>query len=416
MLTAAHHLVGHGPRRQFDEKFGRLRRLPLRGLSGRTSSTVIIAEALLAPEEVGGPVAVTVRDGRIEGIAHDLALSGDVVDVRPWRLAPGYIDLHTHGFAGSDVTSGTQADLQAMARALLATGVTAFLPTIASTSPAQTQQQVERIAAAMQAPDPQAAEILGIRLEGPFINPARKGAQDEAAIRPADASELARLAEMGPVRMMDFAPELDLAQSLLRVMRERGIVACIGHTAASYEQALEAIDAGVRHCTHLFNAMPPLAHRAPGVPGALLADSRATVEIIADGVHVHPAVIRLVVAARGPEAIALITDALSAAGLAEGQHSFAGRTVSLREGVLRLVDGTIAGSVLTMDQAVRNVVNHVGCGWSDGVRMASLTPATIVGVVPHKGRLKPGADADFVALDDAGYVRQTWRAGQRVFG
>jgi len=378
--------------------------------------TVILAEALFAPEETRGPVAVSVRDGRIEAISRKVPSAREVVDVRPWRLAPGYIDIHSHGFSGSDVTSGTEADLWAMARALPATGVTAFLPTIASTGPAQTRRQVERIAAAMRAADARAAEILGIRLEGPFINPAKKGAQNEAAIRSPDPAELSRLAEIGPIRMVDFAPEVDGAHALLGVLRERGILACIGHTAASYEQALEAIDAGVRHCTHLFNAMSPLDHRAPGVAGALLVDERATLEIIADGVHVHPAIIRLAIAARGAEAVALITDALSATGLGEGEHSFDGRRVSLRDGVMRLLDGTIAGSVLTMDQAVRNVVNLVGCSWPDAVRMASLSPANIAGIADRKGQLKPGADADFVVLDDAGEVRQTWHAGRRVFG
>jgi N-acetylglucosamine-6-phosphate deacetylase len=161
--------------------------------------------------------------------------------------------------------------------------------------------------------------------------------------------------------------------------------------------------------------MPPLEHRSPGPAGALLTDARATVEVIADGVHVHPAVLRLVVLARGPEAVALVTDALSCAGRGEGEFTFGDRQVHVVDGAARLADGTLAGSVLTMDQAVRNLVNLVGVTWSEAIRMATLTPAKIAGVADRKGHLKPGADADLVVLDEAGLVQQTWRAGERVY-
>jgi N-acetylglucosamine-6-phosphate deacetylase len=382
-------------------------------------TTVLLAGGAYTPEAIDQPVAVALRDGTIEAVSTDVDAarrSADLVeDVGAWRVAPGYIDLHTHGFAGRDVTSGNEADLAAMALALPASGVTAFLPTIASTGPAETQRQVERVAAAMLHADARASEMLGIRLEGPFINRAKKGAQDESAIRPPDPEELLRLASIGPIRIVDFAPEQDADSGLLRTLVQAGILPGVGHTAATYEQTLAALDAGARHCTHLFNAMPPLEHRAPGPVGALLADARATIEIIADGVHLHPAILHMVRAARGPEAVALITDAMSAAGLPAGDYTFLGRQVSVRDGAVRLADATLAGSVLTMDQAVRNLVNMARASWAEAIRMATLTPATIAGAADRKGRLVPGADADLVVLDDAGHLRQTWRAGQRVY-
>jgi N-acetylglucosamine-6-phosphate deacetylase len=302
-----------------------------------------------------------------------------------------------------------------MADALPATGVTAFLPTIASTGPAETKQQVERVAAALSGSSPTAADILGLRLEGPFISRAKKGAQDAAAIRPADAAELAALAACGPIRIVDFAPEEDLGFGLLAALVERGIVPSIGHTAATYEQTIAALEAGARHCTHLFNAMPPLEHRAPGTVGALLTDTRPTVEIIADAIHLHPATLRLVLRTRGSHAAALVTDAMSAAGLPDGLYAFLGHQVRVADGAVRMPDGTLAGSVLTLDGAVRNMVVHAGASWSDAIRMATLTPATIIGVADRKGSLKPGAQADFVVLDEDGFVRQTWRAGRLAF-
>ncbi len=386
---------------------------------GDQSRTVFVAAAMYLPEEISGPCALVVERGRVQAVLRGIdpaaVLSGDrVVDLRPWRLAPGYIDLHTHGFAGHDVTTGSDTDLQAMAKALPATGVTAFFPTIASTGPADTRRQVERIASAMHQAVSPSADILGIRLEGPFINRAKKGAQNPAAIRRPDAAELTLLAERGPVRIVDFAPEEDHDFELLAALVQHGIVPCIGHTAATYEQTIAALDAGARHCTHLFNAMPALEHRAPGAVGALLTDGRATVEVIADGIHLHPATLRLILQTRGPRSTALVTDAMPAAGLADGQYSFLGAEVAVTDGAARLADGTLAGSNLTLDRAVRNVVALAGASWSDAIRMATLTPATIAGVADRKGALRAGADADFVALDDSGLVRQTWRAGRRV--
>jgi N-acetylglucosamine-6-phosphate deacetylase len=305
-----------------------------------------------------------------------------------------------------------------MATALPSTGVTAFLASIASTGREETPRQIGRIAAARKLVQTEPmAEILGIRLEGPFISLVKRGAQYPPAIRPPDPDELTAPLEVGEglIRVVDFAPEEDRELRVLAALVRHGIVPSIGHTAATYEQAIQALDAGARHCTHLFNAMLPLAHRAPGAPGALLTDRRATVEIVADGIHLHPAVLRLVVAASGPAEVAVITDAVGAAGLPDGTYEFVGRTVHVREGAVRLEDGTLAGSALTLDRGVRNLVALAGLRWTDAIRMATLTPATILGLADRKGRIAPGCDADLVALDADGHVCQTWTGGHLAY-
>ena len=386
-------------------------------------ASILLAERAFAPEELSGPVAIVVSGGVIDSVWPQADITAvrahveasQVIDLRPWRVAPGYIDLHTHGFMGHDVTAGSADDIRAMAGALPSSGVTAFLPTVASTGRAETLRQVRSIASAMRSADARAAEILGVRLEGPFINPRKKGAQHEAAIRAPDRVELEELAASGAIRIVDFAPEMDPGLQLLAALVRLRIVASIGHTEATYDQAVAALDGGARHCTHLFNAMPPLEHRAPGVAGALLTDQRASVEVIADGVHLHPAALKLVVAARGPDAVALITDAVVAAGMPEGEYTFVGRPVVVANGGVRLPDGTLAGSVLTLDRAVRNMVTLAGVSWSAAIHMATSTPATIAGVADRKGGLRRGADADLVVLDADGTVRQTWRAGALLF-
>jgi N-acetylglucosamine-6-phosphate deacetylase len=219
----------------------------------------------------------------------------------------------------------------------------------------------------------------------------------------------------GWIRIVDYAPEEDEGARFLATLVRLGILPCIGHTAATYEQAIRAIDGGARHTTHLFNAMSPLTHRAPGVPGALLTDHRATVEIIADGIHLHPALTRLVIATRGFRDVALITDAVDPAGLPEGDYEFVGRKVTVRNGAVRLANGALAGSVLTLDRAVRNIVAFTGLGWPEAIGMATQVPARIAGIAPRKGRVAPGADADLVALDDEGFVQRTWVRGQLAY-
>jgi N-acetylglucosamine-6-phosphate deacetylase len=404
------------------------------GIPGETTSNlqVLVTETLYAPEEVPGPVAVVIEGTTIKAIwrATDAEAARQLVneylpgasmtltDLGAWRLAPGFIDIHTHGFAGYDITSGSSDDIAAIAQKLPMTGVTAFFPTVATTGKTETAQQVERVVTCIERYHTDAAaEVLGIRLEGPFISREKKGAQYEPAIRQPDSVEIAVLAKLarGWIKLLDFAPEEDEDSRFLATLLQLGILPCIGHTSASYEQALHAIDNGACHSTHLFNAMSALSHRAPGVPGALLTDKRATVEVIADGIHVHSALLRLAVAARGPEAVALITDAVTAAGLPDGEYDFTGRKVQVVQGAVRLSDGTLAGSTLTLDRAVRNMVAFAGVTWSEAIRMATLTPARIAGVDGRKGKLVPAADADLVALDDGGNVKYAWTRGRLAY-
>ncbi len=389
---------------------------------------IVVAAKLYAPEEIAGPVAVVLEGATIRDIWRgEDAVSAqkrageqmpntvvEVTDLGSWSLAPGYIDIHIHGFHGHDVTTGTQEDIESIARHLPQTGVTSFFPTIATIGKAETQPQVQTVArAAEQQKDIYAAEILGMRLEGPFICREKKGAQYEPGIRPPDPQEMEELAAAGQgwVRIIDYAPEEDQHDLFLAAVVRLGVVACVGHTSASYEQATRAIDGGAHHSTHLFNAMPPLEHRAPGAAGAFLTDARTTVEIIGDGVHLHPAIVKLVVAARGAQHVALITDAVAPTGLPEGEYDFVGRKVTLCCGAVRLEGGSLAGSVLTLDSAVRNIVAFTGCTWSEAISMATQVPATIANVAQRKGKIVPGADADLVALDEHGFVQRTWVRG-----
>lgn len=392
---------------------------------------VLLTEKLYAPDEIAGPFAVVLEGPVIRALwrvadeAHARQLCAErmpektieVSNLGSWSVAPGYIDIHIHGLLGHDITTGPQEDIAAITRKLPRFGVTSFFPTIATNGRAETREQIKRIVGiAERQADERGAEILGIRLEGPFISHAKKGAQYEPGIRRPDAVEMNELAAIGQgrVRIVDYAPEEDEGDRLLAALVRLDILPCIGHTTATYEQALHAIDGGARHSTHLFNAMPSLGHRDPGAAGALLTDRRATVEMIADGIHLHPAMLRLIFACRGTREVALITDAVAAAGLPDGDHEFINRKIHVANGSVRLANGTLAGSGLTLDRAVRNMVAFTGVGWSEAIRMATLTPAEITGVSDRKGRVAPGMDADLLALDEQGFVRRAWVRGQQV--
>lgn len=321
-----------------------------------------------------------------------------------WRtggvICPGFVDIHIHGGAGADFMDGSVDSNNLIARHHGRHGTTALAATTLSASEADLHTAVKAIATAAARPAVGAAEIVAVHLEGPFINAGRAGAQDRRSIRPADIREVEFLLSLAPRLgwVVTLAPEIEGALHL--ITRFRGAVRfSIGHTAGSYGDAVTAMTAGAMHFTHLFNAMTGLNHREPGVAGAALTSTEATAELIADGVHVHPAVLRLAVVAM-PRRIALVTDAIRACGLGEGTYKLYDHEVQVAGGEARLRDGTLAGSILTMDRAVRNMVELAGIPLETAVPLATEIPARIAGVGDRKGCIESGYDPDFAILDD----------------
>jgi N-acetylglucosamine-6-phosphate deacetylase len=357
--------------------------------------------------------AVVVRDGKIDAL---LSQPGSGKLPRNQRefaglLCPGFVDLQINGAFGADVGSDPEA-VRTLAARLPATGVTSFLPTLISSPP---DRYEVFFAALEEGATEKGARVLGAHLEGPFLAPERKGAHDLANLSPVDLGLLRELLRSGKVRLMTLAPELENSLEAIEILVGEGTVASAGHTEATYEEISRAADAGLRLGTHLYNAMRPLAHREPGTVGALLSQDRIKSGIIADGVHVHEAAIRLAYRAKGPEGLVLVTDAMEAAGMPPGDYELGGRKVRLQDGAVRLSDGTLAGSALTMDGAVRNAVRFLGISLAQAARMAAENPAAAMRL-EGKGRIAVGCDADFVLLDEGGTVLQTIVSGEMVYG
>lgn len=334
-------------------------------------------------------------------------------------IAPGLVDLHVHGGGGADVMEASLDAFATLAAAHAARGTTSLLVTTVTASAAALLRVARIIPEAVRevaAPAWGGARILGLHLEGPYIHPKRAGAQDRAHIRHPDPYEVQRLVDAagGYLRLVTLAPELPGAQTLIVRLRQAGVTVGLGHTTATYEEAVRSIKLGVRHAAHTFNAMTGLKARAPGAAGAVLLDPRVRAEVIADLHHVHPAMLRLLVQLKGPEGICLITDAIAAMGQGDGRSSLGSVPVWVEDGVCRLASGTLAGSVLGMDRAVANMVHHVGIPVADAVQMASATPAAAVGA-SHLGELAPGKMADVIFVDEAFRCRLTLVAGRLIY-
>jgi N-acetylglucosamine-6-phosphate deacetylase len=348
---------------------------------------------------------VLVEDGRIVFVGSrrdaDPEPSSAVVDASGKLVLPGLVDTHVHGSHGDDVTLGDPEGVRRISRALARHGTTAYLPTTVSASRDVLLGALEACVEAQCDPGP-AAEVVGVRLEGPFINACRRGAHAREAVRAPDPEECRELLEAAPgrVRIVTLAPELPGALETIRLLGEYGIIASLGHSDADYDTALAAIEAGASHATHLYNAMSPLHHREPGLAVACLVEPAIRAEIILDGVHVAPAMARLAARAKGRDGLALVTDATAAVGRPDGVHALGGVEVHVRGDRCTLADGvTIAGSVLTMNRAVANAVALAGMDLVDAVYAASYLPATLCDVADRKGSLEVGKDADVAVLD-----------------
>lgn len=339
-----------------------------------------------------------------------------VVDARGGFISPGFIDLHVHGGGGADFMDGTPEAMATIARAHAEHGTTSFLATTL-TGPADQLLKVARACRTARESGRLGAEVLGIHLEGPFINPVARGAQNAAFVRPLAVDELDNLRrESGDaVRMVTLAPEMPGAVELVAALRERRVIASAGHTAASYEEVEAAVQNGLSMATHTFNAMGVLHHREPGVIGAVLTTPELYAQLIVDGIHLHPAVVSLAVRAKGARRIVLITDAISGVGLSPGRYKLGGMEIVVDEVSARLPEGNLAGSLLTMEKAVKNVMEFTGIPVHEAVRMASLTPAEALGLEKRKGSLSVGKDADLAVLDDQFRVRLTIGRGQVIY-
>ena len=398
-------------------------------------STLLIAGGTVVSESgVSVDTGVLVSGSRIVEIGPTRNLlrrkPGTTIDARGAIVAPGFIDIHIHGSAGSDTMDATPSALARMAEFVSSHGVTGFLPTVMS-SPVEQMLSATRAAAqaAQTDVDPhsaysgtnqsrQGAQVLGVYVEGPFLNAAFKGAQPEQGIISPDPAILDRILEAGGghVRIMTIAPELPGAIDMVKALASRGVLASVGHSGASYDDVKNAVEAGLRHVTHTYNGMRGLHHREPGVVGAALVHSKLTCEIIADGIHVHPAAVQLVARAKGPGGTVLMTDAMRASGLPDGHYELGGQHVIVTRGAARLDTGVLAGSTLTMDVAVRNMVKFAGIPLHAAIAMATSTPARLISLTGQKGRIEPGMDADIILIDaETLEVRATLVMGDVVY-
>jgi N-acetylglucosamine-6-phosphate deacetylase len=397
---------------------------------------VLSGAAVVLPDRILSPGTLVIEGERIAEVRPDAAPSGSHTDsFFPFRghyIVPGFIDVHVHGVDGVD-SLDTRPDgdaIATIAERLPRYGVTAFCPTTVACAPEPLRAVLDQVRRARAMPAGGAARVLPAHLESNFINPEYAGAQPAGCLRSpraaldgadgaggfAGADILREIERAAPdVGIVTIASELDGGLDLVRWLTSRGHLVSLGHSAATYDETLAAIAAGARHATHLFNRMPPLSHRAPGLAGAVLQTDEVAAEVICDGAHVHPAFVRMAIAAKRPSHILAITDATAAAGLTPGSRAaIGGRPIIAGESTALLDDGTIAGGVHTMDRVFRTLVGRVGISLIDAATICATTPARELGLVNH-GVIAPEAVADLVVLDANFLVIQTYRAGQLVY-
>ena len=383
--------------------------------------TIFTASRIYTPrEEILNPL-LEVDDGRIIAISpraeKEASNKVPLVDFGGAIIAPGFFDIHIHGGAGLDVMRASTSELPKLGKFLAQHGVTAYFPTTVAASLDATCAALERLADAIEGNPPNGdmveARPLGIHLEGPFLSHKRRGVHPPENLLAPTIEIFDRLwqAARGHVRAMTIAPEIPGAMEVIAEAARRKVCVSIGHSDAEMPVAQQAVKAGARHATHTFNAMRPLDHRDPGILGVVLSDDGLTADIIVDGIHVSPAVVQLFLRAKGVERAVLITDAISATGMPDGRYQLGPIEVEVKDGKCTS-GGSLAGSVLTMDRAVRNVTQFAQWTLKDAARAASLNPARAVGLDAQHGVLAKGVEANFVVLSPAGEVVKTVIRGQ----
>ncbi len=386
---------------------------------------VISAQRLYTPQQAVEAPLLFIEDGFISAISSraqsEVPENAKFVDLGDSILAPGFVDIHMHGGAGLDVMRSSPSELPRLHRFLASHGVTAYFPTTVAAPLDQTCQALGRLADAIESSDvydddiPQARPI-GIHLEGPFLSHKRRGVHPAEYLISPTIEVFDRLwqAARGHVRMMTIAPELPGATEVIAEAARRNVLVSIGHSDAQLDATQAAVKAGARHATHTFNAMRPLDHRDPGILAEVLTNAQLSADIIADGIHVAPEVVKLFLQAKGIDHSVLITDATAAAGMPDGTYQLGPIQVEVKDGRCTS-DGKLAGSVLTMDRAIRNVQQFAGWSLQDAVRAATLNPTRASGLAKH-GTLTTGAEANIVVLSHTGEVKQTIVRGRGPAG
>ena len=386
------------------------------------ATTLLHVARAFTPTSELADAGILIRDGVIEAIGprsgFTMAPGSCEVSATDKTAAPGFIDVHIHGAGGHDVMEASETALRAIARTIGANGTTSFLATTVTADPeaiCKSSEGIARYIGLQHQATITGAEVLGIHFEGPFISSIRRGVHPPEWIKLPSAEWLGRFvsAAAGNARLITLAPELLGAIPCIDAARKAGMVVGMGHTDATYEQARAAVARGAHHAIHTFNAMRPFSHRDPGVIGAVLTSPDITAELIADGVHVDETAMRVLLQAKGAAGVILISDGISATGMPDGNYQLGGFEITVSGGVCRNSEGRLAGSTLTLDRALRNIVG-LAVSLADALRMLTLNPATLLGIEHKKGILHADADADIVLLDEQLRVTQVFARGLPV--
>ncbi len=379
------------------------------------STLQILGASLLTPEATLPNHSLVIENGQIASISSQpTEMDAPTLNARGFTVIPGLIDIHTHGGDGADTMDATPEAIYTIAKFLARHGVTSYLPTTITASTESTRKAIANLRNLSQPKD--GAQHLGIHLEGPYLCHEQRGAQPEAHLRNPDPAEYADWFEDKLVRLITLAPELEGADELIRRATAAGVEIALGHTSADEAVARSALNLGARQATHIFSGMPAFHHRLLNVLSVALTDDRLYAQAIVDGIHIHPDVVRMITRVKSPRRLILISDSIRAAGLGDGDYDLGGETVRVQNGVTRRAyDGGLAGSTLTMDAALRNMMKFANLSLAEALPMATSVPAEVMGWSGRKGSLQVGADADLVFLDEKFNVCLTMVAGRVVY-
>ena len=378
--------------------------------------TYIINGKIVLPDSVvcGKALAFDSKTGKISGIVNTPPAGSEIIDAAGNYVAPGLVDIHIHGYLGEDTCDAKPEGIKNMAYGIAKNGVTSFLPTTMTVSKDEIIAALNAVRSLKEESKSwDGAEIIGVHAEGPFINPSKKGAQAEENILVPDADFILENADI--ITSVTLAPEMDKDHNCIKKLAsESKVLVSMGHTDATFDEAVSAVKDGISHATHLFNAMSALAHRNPGVVGAALACDNVSTEVIADTFHINPGLYSIIAKAKGDKFV-LITDCTRAGGMPDGEYDLGGQPIFLKGIECRLADGTIAGSVLRLNCAVKNVLDHTSLPVYEVFKMASLNPASAIHCADRIGSLEEGKDADIIIADENINIIRTIKKGRTIY-